>query len=116
MRGGNELVQARLRGVHVNIVAISLTDAQPPPSPIWLNDYGHAFIEISSQDPLLRLDLRGVRGLPVVLVSNGDDRWLDVLNRLVAFDPVHVAAHNGEYAVFWTKRSGLQEWGTQWAA
>lgn len=110
MRGAEQLVEARLEGIDISLVAISLTDAPLPKLHEHVNDYRHAFVEVLPGDNPAGLDLRCVVGLPVVLMGHGDDRWLAVLDRLTEFEPGSIAAHGGEYAVRWTKRGGLEEW------
>ena len=109
MRGVDELVAARMHGAGITLVAVTLTDAPVPKFHQWINENRHAFVEITSDDRVQRLDLRCVAGLPVVVTADGGD-WIEVVERLIAFDPKSIVAHGGEYAVRWTKKTGLEEW------
>lgn len=109
MRGANELVAARLNGQYIRMVAVSMNGAPPDKEESHVDSECFGFITITPRDAIAGLDLRVVAGLPVVLVGD-DPRWLECIDRLTTFAPTSIAAHNGEYAVRWNPKTGLEDW------
>jgi hypothetical protein len=109
LTGADDLVQYRLAGGHPRLVAITLASVPVCDHGDGVNEHGHAYLTIGCADQPARLDLRCVAGLPVVLCAHGDERWLDVVQRLIDFKPSALIASSGEYWVIWTPLHGLKE-------
>ena len=115
MRGADEVTAARLRGMPITDVFITLHGGAAPKripgTAVHRGKYGYiGAVDIEGDDQIDRLDLRFCHAVTVHITPIDESRRIDLLDRVLQFSPRWVAVGGEGTLVLWDQQGGLREW------
>lgn len=81
MRGHEPVIAMRMAGVMPQSVTFSTDPVKADITRHWPEFTSHAHVEVEATDPIARLDLRFVVGMPLVFIDGQDAQRVDALYR-----------------------------------
>jgi len=108
MTGAEAAVRARLASLPLRTITIDLWQDSFREAGLVANGRGRIFVE--PHDSPARLDFRVCHGMTVHIHTHGDERGLELFERVKEFNPRAIVMVMQDSIVMWNPRDGLTEY------